>query len=190
MNTTINIAIFISGRGTNAKNIINYFSGNKSVKVVFVLSTKENQIISTLCQDKNIVFLVPNTAQLSPTFYIQQLQVLHIDWIILAGFLRKIPQELILHYPNKIINLHPSLLPSFGGKGMYGDFVHQAVLASGIDKSGISIHYVNEQFDKGEIIAQFSCDVDPSDTVSILSAKIHLLEQQHFPQIIEKTIFE
>ena len=123
-------------------------------------------------------------------FYLQQLQALKTDWIILAGFLRKIPQELISHYPNKIINLHPSLLPSFGGKGMYGDFVHQAVLASGIDRSGITIHYVNEEFDKGEIIAQFSCEVDPSDTVSMLSAKIHLLEQQYFPQIIEETISE
>ena len=82
------------------------------------------------------------------------------------------------------------MLPSFGGKGMYGDFVHQAVLASGIDRSGITIHYVNEEFDKGEIIAQFSCEVDPSDTVSMLSAKIHLLEQQYFPQIIEETISE
>ena len=190
MNTTINIAIFISGKGTNAKNIINYFSAKKLIKVVLVLSTKENQTISTLCQDNNISFLVPNTTQLSPTFYLQQLQALKTDWIILAGFLRKIPQELISHYPNKIINLHPSLLPSFGGKGMYGDFVHQAVLASGVEKSGITIHYVNEEFDQGEIIAQYSCKVDAADTVSMLSAKIHLLEQQYFPQIIEETIFE
>ena len=190
MNTTINIAIFISGRGTNAKNIINYFSGNKLIKVVLVLSTKENQTISTLCQDKNIVFLTPNTSQLATSFYLQQLQELKTDWIILAGFLRKIPHELISHYPNKIINIHPSLLPSFGGKGMYGDFVHQAVLASGVEKSGITIHYVNEEFDQGEIIAQYSCKVDAADTVSMLSAKIHLLEQQYFPQIIEETISE
>ena len=121
---------------------------------------------------------------------LKQLQDLKIDWIILAGFLRKIPEELITQYPKKIINLHPSLLPSFGGKGMYGDFVHQAVLASGTDRSGITIHYVNEEFDKGEIIAQFTCRVDREDTASMLSAKIHLLEQQHFPLIIEKTISE
>jgi phosphoribosylglycinamide formyltransferase-1 len=190
VNTTINIAIFISGKGTNAKNIINYFSGKKLIKVVLVLSTKENQTISNLCQDKKIVFITANSSQVSPLFYLQQLQDLKIDWIILAGFLRKIPEELITQYPKKIINLHPSLLPSFGGKGMYGDFVHQAVLASGTDKSGITIHYVNEEFDKGEIIAQFSCKVDAEDTVSLLSAKIHLLEQQHFPKIIEKTISE
>jgi len=190
VNTTINIAIFISGKGTNAKNIINYFSRKKLIKVVLVLSTKENQTISSLCHDNNIVFITPNAAQLSPTFYLQQLEKLNIDWIILAGFLRKIPQELITQYPKQIINLHPSLLPSFGGKGMYGDFVHQAVLASGTDKSGITIHYVNEEFDKGEIIAQFTCKVDIEDTASMLSAKIHLLEQQHFPIIIEKTISE
>jgi phosphoribosylglycinamide formyltransferase-1 len=190
VNTTINIAIFISGRGTNAKNIINYFSGKKLIKVVLVLSTKENQTISSLCQDKNIDFITPNATQLSPLFYLKQLQELNIDWIILAGFLRKIPQELISKYPKKIINLHPSLLPSFGGKGMYGDFVHQAVLASGVEKSGITIHFVNEEFDKGEIIAQFSCKVDSVDTVSMLASKVHALEQLYFPGIIEKTISE
>ena len=185
MNTTINIAIFISGKGTNAKNIINYFSAKKLIKVVLVLSTKENQTISTLCQDNNIAFLVPNTTQLSPTFYLQQLQALKTDWIILAGFLRKIPQELISHYPNKIINLHPSLLPSFGGKGMYGDFVHQAVLASGIDRSGITIHYVNETFDEGEIIYQNKCLVENTDTTEKLAYKVHQLEHLHYPRVIE-----
>ena len=109
MNTTINIAIFISGTGTNAKNIINYFSRKKLIKVVLVLSTKENQTISSLCHDNNIVFITPNAAQLSPTFYLQQLEKLNIDWIILAGFLRKIPRELITQYPKKIINKSLSL---------------------------------------------------------------------------------
>jgi phosphoribosylglycinamide formyltransferase-1 len=182
------LSLFISGKGTNAINLIHYFKDSRQVEVVAVLSTKENEKVKKLCLDEGIAFDLFTQKTIEALELIQFCENHKTNWIILAGFLKKVPEELVHHFPNKIINLHPALLPKFGGKGMYGMNVHNAVIEANEPQSGITIHFVNEEFDKGEIIAQFETKIDIKETAESLAEKIHDLEMNHFPEVIERIV--
>lgn len=167
-----NIAIFASGSGTNAENIIRYFQGNDSVSISLVLSNKRDAYVlerAERLQVPGCVFLKEDWVTGDKVLAI--LQEYGIDFIVLAGFLIRVPDLLLHAYPNKIINIHPALLPKFGGKGMYGDRVHQAVIAAEEKESGITIHYINEHYDEGDVIFQAACPVLPSDTPDDVAKK-------------------
>ncbi len=180
-----NLAIFASGGGTNAENIANYLKGNKEVCVKLILSNKKDAFVLERAKDLGIPSHIFSRQDFYETDQVVNLLESHqIDWIILAGFLWLIPDNLIKAYPNKIINIHPALLPKFGGKGMYGTRVHQAVVDAGEIESGITIHLVNEKYDEGKILFQASCEVEKNETAESLAAKIHQLEHTHFPKVI------
>jgi phosphoribosylglycinamide formyltransferase-1 len=186
MFNSVKIAIFISGAGSNAKNLIHYFSQNTEVKISFVISEKINPELEQLCNLNEISFIQPAKYQVfDPNYLINTCLDYDINFIVLAGFLKKIPEELIQKFPEKIVNIHPSLLPKFGGKGMYGDYVHHAVLEANEKESGITIHLVNEEYDKGKILAQFSVPILPDETVETLREKIKKLEHTHLPRVIQ-----
>lgn len=185
----IHLAVFASGEGTNADNLIRFFQNHPLAKVVLVVSDKAAAPVIEKAKKRNVPVLTLNTHELHSGKWLQDfLNAAGIHMILLAGYLRKIPPELINGYPKKIINLHPALLPAFGGKGMYGMRVHEAVIASGKKESGISIHYVNEQYDKGEILFQKSIPVEPTDTPGSLQKKIRALELKYYPEVIEKLL--
>jgi len=183
------IAIFASGEGTNAQRIMDHFKSSATAGVTLVVSNKETANVLNRAKLSGIETLLIDRA----SFYesdavIKQLKAAQIDLIVLAGFLWMIPASLINAFPDKIINIHPALLPKFGGKGMYGMHVHKAVIAAKEKESGISIHFVNEHYDEGKIIAQHACAVLETDTPESLAAKIHELEHAYFPEAIEKLI--
>jgi phosphoribosylglycinamide formyltransferase 1 len=183
------IAIFASGSGSNAENIAIYFSGNPKVEVSLILTNNKNAFVLERAKKLGIKSLIFNKEQFSKTDEILRFLAKNdINLIVLAGFLLKIPENLIKTFPDKIINIHPALLPKFGGKGMYGDKVHQSVVEAKETESGITIHYVNENYDEGKIIFQTKCPVLPSDTYKDVAAKIHQLEYEHFPKVIESLI--
>lgn len=183
------IAIFASGNGTNAQRISEYFNNHPNIKVSLVLANNENAFVIQRAKQLNIPCVVfSRSDMIKSEIFLKVLHNYEINWIILAGFLLKIPDYLIKAYPGHIINIHPALLPKYGGKGMYGDKVHSAVLANNETESGITIHYVNEIYDEGEIIFQAKIIIEKSDTIDSLAAKIHLLEQKHFPEVIEEAI--
>ena len=194
----INLAIFSSGNGTNAENIIKYFNkrGDSSainVKVLFcnnpqagVMARARNLGVPAVVLSKEEMTL----AGTDKTILTDLLSFFNIDAIILAGYLLKVPLQLIHTYPGKIINIHPALLPKYGGKGMYGHHVHEAVISAGEKESGITIHLADEVYDNGRIIFQAKCGIDKSDTPDTLAAKIHLLEQANFPKVIEMYLTE
>lgn len=185
MPNCFNIAIFISGAGSNAKNLIHFFSQIKNQHVSLVLSEKINPELEQLCASEKISFLHVDKNQSTNTDYLLETCLKHdINCVVLAGFLKKIPEKLIQHYPDRIVNIHPSLLPKFGGKGMYGDHVHRAVLEAKEEESGITIHLVNEEYDKGKILAQFSLAIESTETVESLREKIKILEHTHLPQVV------
>jgi len=180
------IAIFASGSGTNAERIISYFQEHKFFEVTIVLSNKSNAFVLERAGRLDVRTHVFDRE----TFYNSNeipdlLAELNIDLVVLAGFLWLIPVSLIRSYPDRIINIHPALLPRYGGKGMYGRHVHEAVIANGDKESGISIHFVNEVYDDGKIIFQDKCEVIPGDTPESLAQRIHELEYEHFPRVIE-----
>jgi phosphoribosylglycinamide formyltransferase 1 len=187
---TIKLAVFASGTGSNARKIVEYFWNNSGVEVSLIATNKEKAGVLYICKEYYI-------SKLSfPKEYLQDSQrILHIleeekiDYIILAGFLLKIPEYLIKAYPQKIINIHPSLLPKFGGKGMYGHHVHEAVILAGEKKSGITIHTIDEHYDRGKIIKQIECDVDVDETPESLALKIQKIEHDYFPKTIEEFIY-
>ena len=186
---TKSIAVFASGSGSNAENLIRFFKNHPSIRVELVLTNKEDAPVVSKAKNLGVeVLCFSNEAFENGLTVLQELDYRAIDWIVLAGFLRKIPLNIIHGYPNRIINIHPSLLPKYGGKGMYGMHVHQAVIRAQESTSGITIHLVNEEFDKGEQLAQFETSIDSSDTPESLAVKIHALEQKHFPTIVEQTI--
>jgi phosphoribosylglycinamide formyltransferase 1 len=186
-----NIAIFASGSGTNAENIIEYFSNRNSAKVALVLSNKRDAFVLERAAKLNILSVFFDRGQFySPTVISDYLKKHNIDFIVLAGFLWLIPSNLLSAWPKRIINIHPALLPSYGGKGMYGDKVHRAVISNGDKVSGITIHYVNDRYDEGDIIFQAKCRVLPDDSPDTLAHRIHKLEYLHFPRVIEKLILE
>jgi phosphoribosylglycinamide formyltransferase-1 len=184
----INVAVFASGEGTNAENLFNYFANDTRIKFKLVVTNNPNAgVIARAEQFKKNVHLVSKTALNEYTNQlIEFLKVEKIDLIVLAGFLLKIPEAFVKAFPNKIINIHPSLLPKYGGKGMYGHYVHEAVINTGEKESGITIHYVNEAYDEGKIILQAKCEVKDTDTPETLSKKIRNLEFEYLPKAIEK----
>jgi formyltetrahydrofolate-dependent phosphoribosylglycinamide formyltransferase len=187
----IQIAIFASGAGSNALRLMEHFKQHQQIKIALLVSNKagagalhhaSNHGISTLVIERERFF--------NGDTYMPELKSAGIDFIVLAGFLWKIPQALIQAYPQRIVNLHPSLLPQYGGKGMYGKHVHEAVIAAGDEESGITIHFVDEQYDHGATIFQAMCPVDKNDTPETLAAKIHLLEHKHLPIVVENVILD
>ncbi|MFC0520761.1 phosphoribosylglycinamide formyltransferase [Mesonia maritima] len=184
-----NIVIFASGEGTNAKNIIQYFSKQNNIKVTHVLSNNIRAKVLKTAHDLEINALHFDRAALYHTNEVfHLLQDINPDLIVLAGFLWILPEKIIEEFPNKIINIHPALLPKYGGKGMYGNNVHKAVLENNETETGISIHYVNEKYDEGELIEQFSVKIEPSDDLDSVKKKIKTLEHKHFPEVIEKLL--
>jgi len=182
-----NIAIFASGAGSNAQKIIDHFRKSEAVKISLIVCNKPGAGVLTIATSENIpVLLIEKEKFFRGNAYTDELQEKKIDLIVLAGFLWKIPVRLIKAFPRKIVNIHPALLPRFGGKGMYGNFVHQAVINSGEIESGITIHYVDEHYDNGDTIFQARCAVLERDTAESLAQRIHLLEHAHYPAIIEE----
>lgn len=182
------LAIFASGAGSNAKKIIEHFQNHHAIKVSLVVCNKQDAGVLAVARDHNIDLLLIKKTDLTNGLLQERLREKKINWIILAGFLLKIPTDIIKTYPNKIINIHPALLPAYGGEGMYGQRVHDAVIANKESQSGISIHYVDAIYDHGEIIARHFCPVDEKDTSASLAKKIHELEHQHFAPTIETLI--
>ncbi|MEN6618720.1 MAG: phosphoribosylglycinamide formyltransferase [Rikenellaceae bacterium] len=183
----IKIAIFASGSGTNAENIVKYFENNTLCKVELIMSNKNSAYVLERAKHLGVKTFVFSANQLKETTIVDDLlKKSGIDFIILAGFLLKIPQRILEKYPSKIINIHPALLPSYGGTGMYGMNVHRAVIEAGDTESGITIHLVDEHYDNGKILFRSVCEVTPEDTPESLAAKIHLLEYRHFPEVIDK----
>jgi phosphoribosylglycinamide formyltransferase-1 len=184
-----NIAIFASGSGTNAENIITYFSNKKSAKVKLVLSNKRDAFVLERAAKNNVDSFFFDYAEFYHTgIVIDRLISYEIDFIVLAGFLLLVPENILKMYPKRIINIHPALLPLYGGRGMYGDRVHRKVIENHDKESGITIHYVNENYDSGDIIFQARCRVDPSDTAETLAARVHELEYLHYPRVIEDMV--
>jgi formyltetrahydrofolate-dependent phosphoribosylglycinamide formyltransferase len=187
----INIAIFASGAGTNANNIIQHFKNSEHIKVALVICNKPNAGVVRIAAQNNIpLLLIEKERFFNGDGYIHELHNYHIDFIVLAGFLWKMPPLLIRSFSNKIINIHPALLPKYGGKGMYGGAVHQQVLLDKNKESGITIHYVDEHYDSGDIIFQDSCPVYENDTAETLAQRVHELEYEHYPRVIEKLVLE
>lgn len=186
MRKQINLAVFASGSGTNAENIANHFNEHETIQVKEVLSNKKGAGVHERAERLGLPSSTFSKEQFQDSSFIKRLE--DIDYIILAGFLWLVPKYLIKSFPNKIINIHPALLPKFGGKGMYGDRVHRAVIEEGEKESGITIHLVNEEYDKGEILYQAKCEVTKEDTPDSLAQKIHSLEYEHFPRVIEEYV--
>ena len=184
----IRLAIFISGRGSNARNIISYFKGHARIEVVAIYSNNPQSPLLSELSHTGIVVRCFSKPQLQQGEVLHRLESDAIDFIALAGFLLKIPTTILERYPNKVINIHPSLLPKFGGKGMYGDRVHHAVIESKERHSGITIHYVNQHYDQGAIIFQTSVLLACDETVAQLATKIQRLEHRHFPPTLERTL--
>ena len=186
-----NIAILASGNGTNAENIIRYFRNSGTVNVGLVLSNRKAAFVLERARSLNVPLAYMEKAEWTDgEAVLSLLKDKHIDFVVLAGFLARVPDCILHAYPNKIINIHPSLLPKFGGKGMYGDRVHQAVVAAGETETGITIHYLNEHFDEGETIVQYKCPVLPQDTAEDVAKKVHALEYEYYPQVIARLLSE
>jgi phosphoribosylglycinamide formyltransferase 1 len=179
-----NIAIFASGSGSNAENIIRYFKNHPSVRIDSVWSNKNDAFVLERAKKLDVEARHFTKQEYSgSTVLLDELKTRKIDLIVLAGFLLLVPSVYVKTF--RIVNIHPALLPSYGGKGMYGDFVHQSVIASGEKESGITIHLVDEEYDKGKILVQAKCPVLPDDTTESLAARIHQLEYEYFPKTIE-----
>ncbi len=185
------IAIFASGSGSNAENIIQYFAQKPQFCVKSVFCNVPDAYVLERAKKYRIPSFVFNREEFrNPDKVFRQLQEQEIDFIVLAGFLWLMPSFITAAWPNKIVNIHPALLPAYGGKGMYGHHVHEAVIAAGEKERGITIHYVNDHYDQGAIIFQAKCPVLPTDTPDDLAARVHELEYRYFPQIIAETILK
>ena len=185
----IQLAIFASGTGSNAQMLIDYFNRSASARVTLVVCNKPGAGVVSIADKANIpVLLVEKERFFRGDGYVPLLQDKNIGFVVLAGFLWKIPKSLIDAFPRRIVNIHPALLPKFGGKGMYGQYVHEAVLQAGEVESGITIHYVDEHYDNGDIIFQTACPILDSDTPESIAQRIHQLEHLHYPRVVEKVI--
>ena len=183
------IAVFASGKGSNAERICSWFNNHPSVQVALIVCNKPGAGVLDVAAAHQIpTLLIEKEPFFRGNGYVEELQSFDIDWIILAGFLWKIPKTLINAFAHHIINIHPALLPNYGGKGMYGQHVHEAVLANRETQSGITIHFVDEQYDHGSTIFQATCEVKADDTPDSLAARIHELEHRFYPEIIEKLV--
>lgn len=186
----INIAVFASGAGSNAQKIIDFFKDHSWIKVALIVCNKIKAGVLEIAEKESIPTLIIEKQRFDQTGYVPELQHYNIDFIVLAGFLWKIPSELIKCFPANIINIHPALLPNYGGKGMYGNAVHKAVIEGNEKESGITIHYVDEIYDNGKIIFQTKCTIDAAETPESLANKIHTLEHAHYPKEIEHVLKE
>jgi len=187
LKTKVNIAILASGAGSNADVICQHFAGNPSIGVALIISNKADAGVLQVARKHHVQSLVIENPALESEL-LSALKSNSIHFVVLAGFLRKIPDAVVATYPGRMVNIHPALLPDFGGKGMYGHRVHQAVIDAGKAESGITIHYVNNAYDEGGIIFQARCAVSPDDTADSLAGKIHELEHRYFPVVIEQLI--
>ncbi len=182
----MNIAIFISGSGSNCENIIQYFQNNKQANIALVVSNRSDAYALVRAQRLNVPTKVLPKAEFNNQEMVMKLMAdYRIDFIVLAGFLLMIPDWLISAYQHRMINLHPALLPKFGGIGMYGHYVHEAIRKANETETGMTVHWVSPVCDGGEIIAQFRTPITPDDTPDDIAAKEHVLEMKHFPQVIE-----
>ena len=187
----LTIAIFVSGGGTNCENIIEYFKDSESVHIALVVSNRADAFALERARRHEVPTTIVSKADLSnPDIVMPLMEHYGIEFIVLAGFLPLIPNFLIDAYPRRIVNLHPALLPKFGGKGMYGHHVHEAVKAAGETETGMTVHYVSPVCDGGDIIAQFSTPLSPDDTVDDIAEKEHVLEMEHFPKVLEQLFRE
>ena len=184
------VVIFASGSGTNAENLIKFFQNRDNASVIQVLTNNPHAKVIKRCDTLKTSCLSFNrTAFYKTDTILDILKSTRPNLIVLAGFLWKFPDTILQTFPNKVINIHPALLPNYGGKGMYGMHVHEAVVKNKETETGITIHYVNEHYDEGNIIFQAKCDVDPSDSAEDVAAKIHDLEMEHFPKVVDKLLF-
>jgi phosphoribosylglycinamide formyltransferase-1 len=189
MYNEIRLVVFASGNGSNAQRIAEYFSNHPIIRVGLMLTNRPDAYVRTRATQLNIPCEVFGREELNdPLRFPEILKKHRIDAIILAGFLWLIPAYLLLMYPKRILNIHPALLPAYGGKGMYGNSVHQAVIRAGEEESGITIHHVNERYDEGDVIFQARCPVYPDDTPDVLASRIHELEYRYFPVVIEQAL--
>lgn len=185
----VNVAIFVSGGGTNCENLIRHFEHSETVKCALVVSNRPDAYALVRAERLGVPTAVVPKAQLgNPDEVLPLLHEYGIDFIVLAGFLPLIPTYLIEAFPRRIINLHPALLPKFGGKGMWGHHVHEAVKAAGEKETGMTVHYVSPVCDGGEIIAQYRIGLSPEDTVEDIAEKEHQLEMEYFPQVVEQVL--
>lgn len=183
------LAILGSGNGTNAQQITEYFAGRTDVEVSCIIYNVKNAYIAQRARNLGIeAHYFCHKDFYESTAVLDYLHEKKIDWVILAGFLWLVPENMLTAYPDRVINIHPALLPSYGGKGMYGHHVHEAVIANHEHESGITIHIVDNLYDRGTTLFQARCKVTPEDTPDTLAAKIHLLEKEHFPRVIDETI--
>lgn len=179
------LAILASGSGSNAEKIMEFFQNSPKAQIALIASNKADAFVLERARKFSVPTFVFSKKDLESGILLEKLQAEKIDWVILAGFLLKIPLELIRAFPERMVNIHPALLPNYGGKGMYGSFVHEAVKASGDTQTGMTIHLVNEHYDKGKIIFQAATPVFPEDTPETIAAKVHELEHRFFPDIID-----
>jgi phosphoribosylglycinamide formyltransferase-1 len=182
------IAILASGSGSNAQRIMEHFHGSALAEVVLVGCDQPAAGVIQRAWDHGVASYLFNGAQLRDGTVLRELQCLKVDLVVLAGFLRLIPPDLVRAFPDRILNIHPALLPKYGGKGMYGHYVHKAVIAAGETESGITIHRVNEHYDQGAILFQATCPVLPGDTADTLAQRIHALEHAHYPRVVQEEL--
>lgn len=183
------IALFASGNGTNVQQIAEYFKNNNNVNIELIIVNKKDAYVRQRAKNLGIEDIYFNREDFyNSNKVLDVLKERKIDFIVLAGFLWMVPQNILDNFPNSIINIHPALLPKYGGKGMYGHHVHETVIANKEKESGITIHYVNDHYDEGQIIFQAKCEIMPNDTADELAEKIHLLEKEYFPKVIESVL--
>ena len=183
-----NIAILASGEGTNAERIIRYFEEKEEVNVAVVIASRASAGVIKRVEHLHVPCRVVTSAGFASGEALQVLQEYKTDFVVLAGFLLRIPDAILHAYPKRMVNIHPSLLPKFGGKGMYGIHVHEAVLKAGEEESGITIQYINERYDEGDYIFQAKCPVLPDDIPETLAMRVHQLEYQYYPEVIERLV--
>jgi phosphoribosylglycinamide formyltransferase-1 len=187
--TKVNLAIFVSGSGTNCENIIKYFAGSERVRCALVVSNKADAYALVRAERLGVPTAVVGKPQLNDADFLMPLMRRYaVDFIVLAGFLPLVPNFLIDAYPRRIINIHPALLPKYGGRGMWGHHVHEAVKAAGETETGMTVHYVTPVCDSGDIIVQYRVALSPDDTPDDIAAKEHVLEMEHFPKVIEELL--
>ncbi|MCE7053163.1 phosphoribosylglycinamide formyltransferase [Algoriphagus sp. AGSA1] len=182
------LAILASGSGSNAEKIMAHFQNSEKAEIALVASNKAEAFVLERAKKFDVPTFIFSRKEMDAGILLEKLQSENIDWVILAGFLLKIPVDLTRAFPDRMVNIHPALLPKYGGKGMYGSFVHEAVKAAGDTETGITIHLVNENYDEGKIIFQASTPVTDSDTPDSIAEKVHILEHKHFPAVIESLL--
>jgi phosphoribosylglycinamide formyltransferase-1 len=191
MKTCPRLAVFASGSGSNAQRLAEYFAGSGIGEVSVIYCNNPDAFVLERARLLGIpAVLIKRDSFYNDISVLDDLKSREIDWVILAGFLWLVPDYILKAFPKRIINIHPALLPAYGGKGMYGMKVHQAVIAARESESGITIHYVNEKYDEGDIVFQAKCTIENEDTPEMLASKIHELEFKHFPRLIEKLIIK